>query len=77
MAPTPLPVTGLSVAGGMEAEIWIGLRDGVARYAKGLVETLDVRPRLDLPVTALLYLSGSELWVAGDGVVSHLAIAGG
>ena len=73
VAPTPLPVQGLSVAGGMEGEIWIGLRDGVAHYAKGQVETLDVRPRLDLPITALLYLSDSELWVAGDGVVSHLA----
>ena len=72
VAPTPLPVSGLSVAGGIDGELWIGLRDGVAHYVNGRVETLDVRPRLDAAITALLYVSDNELWVAGDGTVSHL-----
>lgn len=71
-APTPLPVSGLSVAGGIDGELWIGLRNGVAHYINGRVETLDVRPRLEAVITALLYVSDNELWVAGDGTVSHL-----
>ena len=70
--PTPIPVSGLSVAGGIDGELWIGLRDGVAHYVNGRVETLDVRPRLDTAITALLYVSDNELWVAGEGTVSHL-----
>ena len=70
--PTPIPVSGLSVAGGIDGELWIGLRDGVAHFVNGRVEMLDVRPRLDTAITALLYVSDNELWVAGDGTVSHL-----
>ena len=72
VAPTPLPVSALSAAGGIDGELWIGLRNGVAHYVNGRVDTLDVRPRLDAAITALLYVSDNELWVAGDGTVSHL-----
>ena len=72
VAPDTTTRVGLSVAGGIDGELWIGLRDGVAHYVNGRVETLDVRPRLDAAITALLYVSDNEFWVAGDGTVSHL-----
>jgi signal transduction histidine kinase/ligand-binding sensor domain-containing protein len=67
-----MPVSGLSVAGGIDGELWIGLKDGVAHYVNGRVDMLDVRPRVEGAVTALLYVSDNELWIAGGGTVSHL-----
>ena len=65
-------MSGLSAAGGIDGELWLGLRHGVAHCVNGRVETLDVRPGVDAAITALLYVSDNELWVAGDGTVSHL-----
>jgi signal transduction histidine kinase/ligand-binding sensor domain-containing protein len=72
MTPTRLPVLGLAAAGGIDGELWLGLPNGVAHYVNGRVDTLDVRPGLDSATTAVLYVSDNELWVAGDGAVSHL-----
>lgn len=72
MAPTPLPVPGISAAGGIDGELWIGLRDGVAHYVNGRLEMLDVRPRVTGAATAILYVSDNELWVAEESAVSHL-----
>ena len=72
LPPTPIPVFGFSVAGGIDGELWIGLRDGVAHYVNGRTETLDVQPRVEGTITAILYVSDNELWIAGDGAVSHL-----
>jgi len=72
MTPTPIPFLASSAAGGIDGELWMGRRDGVAHYVNGRVEMLDVRPRVEGAITAILYVSDNELWIAGDGAVSHL-----
>ena len=70
--PHALPMLAMAITGGAGSDLWLGLRGGVARYRGGRLEALDIRPAIETTVTAILHVSDTELWVAGEGVVSRL-----